>query len=298
MLFMKEPAAKKRTRFRADLASGRLLRLPGAFIPLVAMHFERAGFDGIYVSGAAVSAMLGLPDIGLTTLTEVATIGNQIARVTALPTLIDADTGFGEPMHAARTIQILEDAGVAGCHIEDQVAPKRCGHLDNKAVVDTQEMAKRIKAAVEGRRDPNFVIMARTDARAAEGLDKAIDRMKAYVDAGADAIFPEAMKDESEFAAVRSALPNVPLLANMTEFGKSRLLTTTELEGLGYNIVIWPVTSLRLAMKNVIDGFERIKEDGNAENILDRMQHRRELYELLQYERYNEFDQGLFNFKV
>jgi methylisocitrate lyase len=298
MLFTKEPAAKKRARFRADLASGRLLQMPGAFIPLVAMHFERAGFDGIYVSGAAVSALLGLPDIGLTTLTEVATIGNQIARVTALPTLIDADTGFGEPMHAARTIQILEDAGIAGCHIEDQVAPKRCGHLDNKSVVDTQEMAKRIRAAVEGRRDPNFVIMARTDARASEGLDKAIDRMKAYVDAGADAIFPEAMKNEQEFEAVRKALPNTPLLANITEFGKSRLLTTTELENLGFNLVIWPVSTLRLAMKAAIDAFETLKVEGNLDSSLGKMQTRKDLYDLLQYERYNDFDQNLFNFKV
>lgn len=298
MLFHKAQPSEKRAKFRADLKSGRLLKYPGAFFPLLAMHFEKAGFDGIYVSGGALSAGLGLPDIGLTTLTEVATIGNQIARVTTLPTLIDADTGFGEPMHAARTIQILEDAGIAGCHIEDQVAPKRCGHLDNKAVVDTQEMAKRIKAAVEGRRDPNFVIMARTDARAVEGLDATIDRIKSYVDAGADAIFPEAMKDESEFEAIRRAVPNTPLLANMTEFGKSRLLTIQELENLGFNIVIWPVTTLRLAMKAAIDAFEQIKVDGNQEKLLDKMQHRRDLYALLQYERYNEFDQGLFNFKV
>src|SRR5262249_21916718 len=201
-----------------DLKSGRLLKFPGAFFPLLAMHFEKAGFDGIYISGGALSAALGLPDIGLTTLTEVAQTGNQIARVTTLPCLIDADTGFGEPMHAARTIQLLEDAGIAGCHIEDQQAPKRCGHLDNKAVVETAEMCGRIRAAVEVRRDRNFVIMARSDARAMEGLDATIDRIKAYVDAGADAIFPEAMKDESEFEAVRKAIPDTPMLANITEF--------------------------------------------------------------------------------
>jgi len=298
MLFHKVQPTEKRAKFRADLKSGRLLKFPGAFFPLLAMHFEKAGFDGIYVSGGALSAGLGLPDIGLTTLTEVATIGNQIARVTTLPTLIDADTGFGEPMHAARTIQILEDAGIAGCHIEDQVAPKRCGHLDNKAVVDTQEMAKRIKAAVEGRRDPNFVVMARSDARAVEGLDKTLDRIKAYVDAGADAIFPEAMKDEREFEAVRKAIPNTPMLANITEFGKSRLLTIKELENLGFNIVIWPVSSLRLAMGASIEAFDKLLTEGNLQGSLDRMQHRRDLYELLQYERYNDFDQGLFNFKV
>jgi methylisocitrate lyase len=298
MLFQKTLASEKRANFRAGLKSGKLMRFPGAFFPLLAMHFEKAGFEGVYVSGGALSAALGLPDIGLTTLTEVATTGNQVARVTSLPVLIDADTGFGEAMSAARTIQLLEDAGISGCHIEDQVAPKRCGHLDNKSVVSPTEMVQRIRAAVDGRRDPNFVIMARTDARASEGLDQAIDRMKAYVDAGADAIFPEAMKDESEFEAVRAALPGVPLLANITEFGKSRLLTVTELENLGFNLVIWPVSTLRLAMGAAIDAFDKLKTEGNLDSSLGKMQHRRDLYELLQYERYNEFDQNLFNFKV
>jgi methylisocitrate lyase len=298
MLFEKTLATDKRVKFRADLKSGRLLRFPGAFFPLLAMHFEKAGFEGVYVSGAAISAALGLPDIGLTTLTEVATTGNQVARVTSLPVLIDADTGFGEAMSAARTIQLLEDAGVSGCHIEDQVMPKRCGHLDNKSVVSTADMVQRIRAAIAGRRDPNFVIMARTDARASEGLDRAIDRMKAYVDAGADAIFPEAMRDEREFEAVRKALPDTPLLANMTEFGKSRLLTTAELENLGFNMVIWPASTLRLAMKGVIEAFDRLKIEGNLDSSLGKMQTRAELYELIQYERYNDFDQTLFNFKV
>jgi methylisocitrate lyase len=298
MLFETTQPHEKRAKFRADLKSGRLLKFPGAFIPLMAMHFEKAGFDGVYVSGGAIAAALGLPDIGLTTLTEVAGIGNQIARVTALPTLIDADTGFGEAMSAARTIQSFEDAGISGCHIEDQIMPKRCGHLDNKSVVSTAEMVQRLRAAVTGRRDPNFIIIARTDSRASEGLDQAIDRMKAYIDAGADAIFPEAMKNEKEFEAVREALPGVPLLANMTEFGKSRLLTVTELESLGFNIVIWPVSSLRLAMKAVIDGFETLKAEGNLDSELPNMQTRADLYELLQYERYNEFDRNLFNFKV
>jgi methylisocitrate lyase len=298
MLFEKTSPADKRKKFRADLNSGRLLRFPGAFFPLLAMYFEKAGFEGVYISGGALSAALGLPDIGLTTLTEVATTGNQVARVTALPVLIDADTGFGEAMNAARTIQLLEDAGVSGCHIEDQVMPKRCGHLDNKSVVSTAEMAQRIRAAVAGRRDPNFVIMARTDSRASEGLDKAIDRMKAYVNAGADAIFPEAMKDEREFEAVRKAVPNTALLANITEFGKSRLLTTAELENLGFNLVIWPVSTLRLAMKAAIDAFDMLQVEGNLESSLGKMQSRADLYELLQYERYNDFDKNLFNFKI
>ena len=298
MLFEKTQASDKRAKFRSDLKSGRLLRFPGAFFPLLAMHFEKAGFEGVYVSGGALSAALGLPDIGLTTLSEVATTGNQIARVTSLPVLIDADTGFGEAMSAARTIQLLEDAGVSGCHIEDQVMPKRCGHLDNKSVVSTADMVQRIRAAVAGRRDPNFVIVARTDARASEGLDAAIDRMKAYIDAGADAIFPEALKTENEFEAVREALPDTPLLANMTEFGKSRLLTINELESLGFNIVIWPVSTLRLAMKAAIDAFETLKIEGNLDSALGKMQTRAELYDLLQYDRYNDFDQNLFNFRL
>ena len=176
--------------------------------------------------------------------------------------------------------------------------PKRCGHLDNKSVVSTADMVQRIRAAVAGRRDPNFVIVARTDARASEGLDAAIDRMKAYIDAGADAIFPEALKTENEFEAVREALPDTPLLANMTEFGKSRLLTINELESLGFNIVIWPVSTLRLAMKAAIDAFETLKIEGNLDSALGKMQTRAELYDLLQYDRYNDFDQNLFNFRL
>ena len=189
------PAAEKRRLFRERLASGRAAALPGRVQPAGARLIERKGFEGVYISGAVLSADLGLPDIGLTTLTEVAGRGQQIARMTELPAIIDADTGFGEPMNVARTIQTLEDAGLAGTHIEDQINPKRCGHLDGKAVVDEDTAIKRIRAAADARRDPNFLIMARTDIRAVEGLDAAIDRAKALVDAGADAIFPEAMRD-------------------------------------------------------------------------------------------------------
>ncbi len=194
MLHSAATPAQKRAAFREGLKSGRLLRFPGAFSPLSAMLIARHGFEGVYVSGAVISADLGLPDIGLTTLSEVAGRAQQIARVTALPTLVDADTGFGEPMNAARTVQLLEDAGVAGMHIEDQVNPKRCGHLDGKDVVDRQVAVRRIKAAAAARRDPAFVIAARTDAAAVNGLDDAIDRVKAYADVcGADlVIFPEA----------------------------------------------------------------------------------------------------------
>src|SRR3984885_2165789 len=240
MLFAKRSAAEKRAAFAKALKSGKLLRFPGAMSPLTAMMIEQKGFDGVYISGAVLAADLGLPDIGLTTLPEVAGRGHQIARVTELPSIIDVDTGFGEPMNMARTIQVMDEMGLAGCHLEDQENPKRCGHLDNKNIVPVAEMVKKVKAAAKAKRDKNFIVIARTDARASEGLEKAIDRAKAYVDAGADMIFPEAMQDEKEFAAMRKAL-KVPLLANMTEFGKSKLLTVKQLEKLGYNIVIYPV---------------------------------------------------------
>ncbi|WP_297774902.1 isocitrate lyase/phosphoenolpyruvate mutase family protein, partial [Mycobacterium sp.] len=199
-------AAEKRARLRAALESGRLQRFPGAFSPLVAKLVAELGFDGVYVSGAALSADLGLPDIGLTTLTEVSGRGAQIAGVTDLPTLIDADTGFGEPMSAARTVTVLEDAGLAGCHLEDQENPKRCGHLDGKAVVPAGEMIKRLRAAVSARRDPNFIVCARTDAAGIEGVPAAIERAKAYADAGADLIFTEALHTPAEFERFRAAV--------------------------------------------------------------------------------------------
>ena len=290
-------ATQKRKDFRAALKSGKLLRFPGAFSPLVAMAIERHGFDGIYVSGAALSADLGLPDIGLTTLSEVSARGGAIARATDLPALIDADTGFGEALNAARTIQTLEDTGLCGCHLEDQINPKRCGHLDNKSLVATQTMVEKIRAAAGALHDKNFLIMARTDARASEGLDGAIARAKAYIDAGADAIFPEALADAGEFAKFRKAV-KVPLLANMTEFGKSKLLTAKQLSDLGINIVIYPVTTLRLAMKAIEDGLAVIKSEGSQESLVKKMQTRAELYELLDYEGYAKFDKDIFNFKL
>ncbi|MDE1152790.1 MAG: methylisocitrate lyase [Micavibrio sp.] len=297
MLFTKKNSAEKRADFVKGLKSGKLLRFPGAMNPLTAMMIEKKGFDGVYISGAVLSADLGLPDIGLTTLTEVSQRGQQMARVTDLPAIIDIDTGFGEPMNAARTIQIMEDAGIAGCHIEDQENPKRCGHLDNKSVLPVADVVKKIAAAAKGKRDKNFVLIARTDSRAAEGLEKSIDRAKAYIDAGADMIFPEAMQDEGEFEAMRKAVA-APLLANMTEFGKSKLLTAVQLERLGYNLVIYPVTTLRLAMGAIDSGLDVIKAEGTQESLLDKMQHRKDLYALLQYEDYNAFDQNIFNFTV
>jgi methylisocitrate lyase len=290
-------AAEKRACFRAGLESGKLQRFPGAFSPLVAKLVTEIGFEGVYVSGAVLSADLGLPDIGLTTLTEVTLRGAQIASVTDLPTLIDADTGFGEPMSAARTVTQLEDSGLAGLHLEDQVNPKRCGHLDGKAVVETAEMVKRLRAAVAARRDPNFVICARTDAAGIEGMSAAIDRAKAYADAGADLIFTEALGTPDEFEQFRAAV-DTPLLANMTEFGKSELLTARQLADIGYNMVIYPVTTLRLAMYAVEAGLREIDAAGTQSGLLDRMQHRSRLYELLRYPEYSQFDSDVYNFSL
>lgn len=297
MLYSTTTPADKRAGFRAALRSGELLRFPGAFNPLSAKLIEDRGFDGVYISGAVIAADLGLPDIGLTTLTEVATRAGQISRMTNLPTLVDADTGFGEPMNVARTVQTLEDAGVAGLHIEDQVNPKRCGHLDGKAVVDADTATKRIRAAADARRDSNLLIMARTDIRAVDGVDAAITRAKQLVDAGADAIFPEAMATLEEFAAVRKAV-DVPILANMTEFGKSELFTTAQLADVGVNMVIFPVSLLRIAMGAAERGLETLIREGSLRSELDGMQTRTRLYELLDYESYNSFDTSVFNFEV
>lgn len=297
MLYATQTPAEKRRLFRASLATGELIQMPGAFNPLSARLIESKGFGGVYISGAVLSADLGLPDIGLTTLTEVAGRAAQISRMTDLPTLVDADTGFGEPMNLARTVQTLEDAGVAGLHVEDQVNPKRCGHLDGKVVVDDDTMIKRIRSAVSARRDPNLLIMARTDIRSVEGLDAAVERAKKLADAGADAIFPEAMKDLSEFAAIRAAV-DIPVLANMTEFGKSELFTKQQLANVGINIVIYPVSFLRLAMGAAMRGLDALLETGTLQSVVPEMQTRAELYELLDYEAYNQFDSSIFNFSL
>ncbi len=298
MMFPTLTAAEKRKNFRDQLKTGKLLQFPGSFSPLASMMIEQKGFDGVYISGSVLSNDLGYPDIGLTTLTEVANRGRQIARTTKLPAIIDADTGWGEPMNVTRTIQEFIEMGLAGCHLEDQENPKRCGHLDNKSVVETSQMTKKIRAAVNGKKlDANFLIIARTDSRASEGLDKAIDRAKAYVDAGAEMIFPEAMQNEKEFEAMRKAI-SVPLLANMTEFGKGKLYSKTELENLGYNMVIYPVTTLRLAMGATSAGLDIIKKTGSQEEAIPMMQTRQQLYDLTNYEAYNSFDQSIFNFKL
>lgn len=302
MLYPTTTAEQKRMALREMLATGprhggAVIQFPGAFTPLSARLIEEKGFPGIYISGAVLANELGFPDIGLTTLTEVAARAGQIARSTSLPAIVDADTGFGEPMNVARTIQELEDAGLAGCHIEDQFNPKRCGHLDHKNIVDEDTAIQRIQAAVQARRDPNFLIMARTDLRGVDGLAAAIDRMKALVAAGADAIFPEAMKDLEEFRAVTEAV-DVPVLANMTEFGKSRLFTVEELAQAGVDLVIYPVTLLRSALGAMEQTLETIQAEGTQEAAVDRMLTRQRLYELVDYAGYNRFDTGIFDFEV
>ncbi|MDK6493217.1 MULTISPECIES: methylisocitrate lyase [Corynebacterium] len=287
---------ERRKALRASLVDEKITTLPGAFNPLTARLIEDIGsFSGVYVSGAVVANDLGLPDIGLTTLSEVANRGGQIARATNLPVLIDADTGFGEPMSAARTVAEFEAAGLAGLHLEDQVNPKRCGHLDGKEVVPRDLMIRRITAAVRERQDDDFVICARTDAAGIEGIDEAIERAKAYADAGADLIFTEALYSEEDFAKFRAAV-DTPLLANMTEFGKTDLLSAQQLENLGYNAVIWPVTTFRIAMGQTEAMLRDIAETGTQVPWLDKMQHRARLYELVRYDEYNQFDQSVFTY--
>ncbi|NJP43518.1 methylisocitrate lyase [Actinacidiphila epipremni] len=297
MLHTRTTPAQRRRELRRLLASGRLLRMPGAVNPYSARLIQEHGFEAAYLSGAVLAAELCLPDIGLTSSTEVAARAQQVTRVTDLPVLADADTGFGAPVNAARTVQLFEDAGLAGLHLEDQVSVKRCGHLDGKTLVPREEMVQRVRAAADARRDTGFLLMARTDARGVEGLDAAIDRAKAYVDAGADAVFPEALADEREFAAFRAAL-DVPLLANMTEFGKSPLLSAATLEDLGYNIALYPVTLFRLANGAVEDGLRTLAAEGTQASLLPRMQTRSRLYEVLGYADYTAFDSAVLDFTL
>ena len=297
MLFSTLDATAKRRTLRQLLASGTIARFPGAFTPISTRLIQEQGFEGVYISGAVLANELGFPDIGLTALPEVAARAGQIARVTDLPAIVDADTGFGEPMNVARTVQELENTGLAGCHIEDQVNPKRCGHLDGKTVVDLHTATQRIRAAVQARRDPEFLIMARTDIRGVQGLDAAADRAKALVDAGADAIFPEAMADLTEFEALRAAV-DVPILANMTEFGKSELFTTNQLQDVGVNMVIYPVTLLRASLGAMERTLQTIRQDHTQQAAVPDMLTRARLYELVDYEGYNTFDSGVFNFPV
>jgi len=294
MHFTKKNSSEKRIELINKLKKQKILRFPGAYNPLTAKLIAEIGFDGVYISGGVLSNDLGVPDIGLTTLKEVSYRANQISRVSDLPAIVDADTGFGD---CKNTIETFEKLGLTGCHIEDQIEQKRCGHLDNKEIIPVEDMIKKIKKAVGAKKDKNFLIIARTDSNTVEGIKKTIDRVKAYEDAGADVIFPEAMRDEKEFEQIRKS-SKVSLLANMTEFGKSKILSAKTLENLGYNIIIYPVTTQRLAMKNVEDGLKVIFKDGHQNNIIDKMQTRKRLYELVEYEKYNTSDKKITDFKT
>ena len=292
MHFVKKNSEEKRKDLNDKLKSNKILRVPGAYNPLTAKVIEEIGYEAVYVSGGVMANDLGYPDIGLTTLKDVSYRSNQIARVTNLPTIVDVDTGFKS---CEETIKTFEKFGIAAVHIEDQIEQKRCGHLDNKELISKEEMINKIKKCVNARTDKNFKIIARSDAKDVEGIDKMIDRCKSYIDAGAEIIFPEALKDEKEFEIVRKSL-KCYLLANMTEFGKSKILNYKELENLGYNIVIYPVTTQRLAIKSVEEGLRVIFEDGHQNNIIDKMQTRKRLYDLVEYEKYNALDENVYNF--
>jgi methylisocitrate lyase len=279
-------------RFREALTKPPLA-IPGVFNALTARLAERVGFRAVYQSGAALSAGLGVPDVGLVTQTEFAQQAGYLASAVSIPVISDADTGFGEALAVERTVALFESAGLAGLHLEDQRLPKRCGHLSGKSLVSQEEMVSKLKAAVAARRDPEFVIIARTDARAGEGFDAAVKRARAYVEAGADMIFPEALETPDEFGRFAQAV-EAPLIANMTEFGKSPLLSSAELAKLGYAAVLFPVTTLRVAMKAVENALHEIARHGTQKGLLDRMQTRSELYNLLDYEGFEERDRGYF----
>jgi len=294
MHFVKKKPEEKRELLNQKLKSNKILRVPGAYNPLTAKLIEEIGYDAVYVSGGVMANDLGFPDIGLTTLEDVSTRSYLISRVTNLPTIVDIDTGFKS---CEKTIRTFEEFGVAAIHLEDQIERKRCGHLENKELISTDKMVGKIKECVKAKKDKNFKIIARSDAKEVEGIDKMIDRCKAYIDAGAEIIFPEALANEKDFELVRKNL-DCYLLANMTEFGKTKLLNYKELENLGYNIVIYPVTTQRLAMKNVEDGLRAIFDDGHQNNIIDKMQTRKRLYDLVDYEKYNSLDEKIYNFST
>ncbi|MBX3237691.1 MAG: methylisocitrate lyase [Nitrospiraceae bacterium] len=289
---LKQPIGRAR-RLR-ELIEKQTVAMPGAFNALTALQIERAGFQGVYVSGAGLSASRGLPDIGLLSLTEVAADAAAIAGVVAIPAIVDADTGFGPPLSVARAVRLFEQADLAGMQIEDQELPKKCGHLPGKRLVETGEMTSKIRAACDARRDRDFVIIARTDARAVGGLEEAVHRAKAYVDAGADAIFPEALESADEFRSFARRLTGkggtLPLVANMTEYGKTPYLSLSEFEDLGYRVVLFPVTALRVATHAVEQALQELKILGTQHGFVDRMQTRQQLYDLLRYDAFGERD--------
>ena len=293
---MEKPSQSKARRLR-ELIARHLVMMPGAFNALTAIQIEGAGFEAVYISGAGLAAARGLPDIGLLSMTEVASDAGTIANAVSIPALVDADTGYGPPLAVMRAVREFEQRGLAAIQLEDQENPKKCGHLPGKRLVSTSEMAQKIGAAVEARRDPDFVIVARTDARAVEGLDASVRRAREYAHAGADAVFPEALESAEEFRAFAQGLSKegikVPLVANMTEFGKTPYLTVREFEDLGYRIVLFPVTALRVATKAIETMLAEVKALGTQQGLLNRMHTRQQLYELLRYSDYEKRDKDL-----
>jgi methylisocitrate lyase len=278
-------------RFRHLLAQPGILKLPGAHNGMAALQAKAAGFEGLYLSGAAMTASMGLPDLGMITVDEVAFFIRQIVRASALPLLVDGDTGYGEALNVMHMVRVFEDAGAAAVHLEDQLLPKKCGHLNDKRLADPHDMAAKVAAAVRARR--HLVVIARTDAAASEGMDGAIARAKLYVQAGADAIFPEAMTTRAMFEAFAAAMPGVPLLANMTEFGRTPFFTADEFAAMGYHMVIWPVSSLRVANKAQSALYAALARDGGTHGMIDQMQTRAELYDMIGLHAYEALDASI-----
>jgi methylisocitrate lyase len=283
-----EPAGE---RFRALLEKRGILQMPGAHNGLAALQVRAAGFEATYLSGAAMSASMGLPDLGVITVDEVCFFIRQVARASGLPVLVDGDTGYGEALNVMHMVRCFEDAGAAAVHIEDQLLPKKCGHLNDKKLADVNDMAAKIHAAARARR--HLYIVARTDAAASEGIDGAVARAKKFLDAGADAIFPEALVNADMFRAFAKAMPGVKLLANMTEFGRTPFFTASEFETMGYAMVIWPVSSLRVANKAQEALYATIRRDGGTQRMVDRMQTRAELYATIGYHDYEALDSSI-----
>jgi methylisocitrate lyase len=284
----KEPAGR---RFREALARPGILRLPGAHNGMAALQAKAAGFDALYLSGAAMTASMGLPDLGIITVDEVAFFIRQIVRASGLPLLVDGDTGYGEALNVMHMVRTFEDAGAGAVHIEDQLLPKKCGHLNDKKLADAHDMAAKVAAAAKARRD--LVIIARTDAAASEGMDGAVARAKLYIEAGADAIFPEAITTAEMFREFAARMPGVKLLANMTEFGRTPFFTASEFEAMGYGMVIWPVSSLRMANKAQEKLYAAIARDGGTHKMIDAMQTRSELYAAIGYHEYEALDASI-----
>jgi methylisocitrate lyase len=278
-------------RFRALLDRPQILQLPGAHTGIAALLAKRAGFEALYMSGAAMSATMGLPDLGMITVDEVGFYIRQVARAAGLPMLVDGDTGYGEALNVMHMVRAFEEGGAGAVHLEDQLLPKKCGHLNDKKLADARDMAAKVAAARKARR--HLVIIARTDAVASEGMDAAVDRAKLYLDAGADAIFPEALHSREMFAEFARRMPGVKLLANMTEFGRTPFLTAQEFQDLGYAMVIWPVSHMRVANKAMEALYAAIRTDGGTHKLLGQMQTRAELYEAIGYHAYEALDSSL-----